>query len=258
MHFIAPMTSRYQRLLKAVVLAGLCVCLGCTNLAPTPDAAIHPVFHTPVTASTAARPAAQVDVLDASEAWFFSAELYLAVQSSRFPQGTWVLLPINQGDFEGCMKRFIQLPFEIAQGDTLIFNLLDDDKLTSSQEALIVSACRTSGYCVVAAGSVYSGGSTQLIAPVATEAAGVLGEAIVDDFRLHRFQNLGTAEFTAVMPLPSHPHEANRLTLLDNSNYARLQLKLYGPHEPLALNSTSRGAETHEDDEAGAASEVPE
>ncbi|MEZ5941209.1 MAG: hypothetical protein R3C18_07445 [Planctomycetaceae bacterium] len=133
------------------------------------------------------------------------------------------------------MKRFIQLPFEVTDGDTLVFNLLDDDELTSAQETLIVNACRTSGYCVVVAGAAYSGGSAQLITPVAMTVADVLGEAIIDDFHFHRFENLGTAEFTAVLPLPANPRESNKLTLLDDSNYARVQLRLYGPRVPLVL-----------------------
>ena len=98
-------------LMLAVALAG-CIDEPASVMPRQTMEYLHPVFHTPVSVGAATRPAVQVDVLDDHEGWFTTAELYLAVQSSRFPGDTWVVLPLNQGDFDGAGKRFVELPFE--------------------------------------------------------------------------------------------------------------------------------------------------
>lgn len=59
----------------------------------------HQVFKTALTGQSRSRPAIQVDILDESKYWLFTAKLYLAVQSSRFPAETWVIVPLNVGNF---------------------------------------------------------------------------------------------------------------------------------------------------------------
>lgn len=201
----------------------------------TSPVTVHPVFQTFVTHKSSARPAIQVDVLDASEGVLFTAELYLAVQSSRFPADTWVILPVNRGDFAGCRSRFIQLPFEVQERDVLVFNLLDDDELTADEERMMLDACRTCGYCVAASGAVYSPSIAALIEPVLSEASEILGQVIVNDVQLHKFDNFGVAEFIVPKELPMHPQEANRLSITNTNNYVRMVLKLYGPEEPIVL-----------------------
>jgi len=203
---------------------------------PKPEEApVHPVFQTFVTHKPSARPAVQVDVLDPSEGSLFTAELYLAVQSSRFPAHTWVILPVNVGDFAGCRLRFIQLPFEVQERDVLLFNLLDEDGLTPDEERMMLDACRTCAYCVVVSGAVYSPDIARLIAPGFSEASEILGHVIVDDVQRHKFDNFGVAEFIVPKELPKHPNEANRLSITTTKNYVRLVLKLYGPQEPIEL-----------------------
>lgn len=203
---------------------------------------VHPVFQTRLTGSSANRPAVRVDVLDDSRSWFRTAKLYLAVQSSAFPQNTWVILPVNVGDFSGCRARFVQLPFEVQSGDNLVFNLLDDRRLTTAQEERIIKACQLAGYCIMIAGSVYAPNVAPLVAPVVEDAATILGEAIVEELSMQNFRNMGTAEYIAPAQLPGQPHEANRLTLLDDSNYARVQLRIYGPQQSLSLLEADRAA----------------
>lgn len=60
------------------------------------------------------------------------------------------------GDFQGCRPRFVQLPFEVSSGDNLLFNLLDDDELSTEDEQRIVTTCRATGYGVLIADSVYA------------------------------------------------------------------------------------------------------
>ena len=199
------------------------------------QAQIHPVFHKPVTHRSASRPAVQVNVLDASDKWLWTAKLYLAVQSSRFPGDTCVVLPINIGDFLGCRSRFVQLPFEIREGDTLIFNLLKDNQLSAGQEKLILDACQLSGYCVIAASCIYCPQHTRLIAPMTNVASEILGQAVVENFRVNSFVNLGLAEFHSPAVLPKTAGEANLLTLLNESRYARVVLKLFGPPRELTF-----------------------
>jgi hypothetical protein len=191
----------------------------------------HPLFATPVSTKTSIRPAVQVDILDASEGWLFTAELYMAVQSSRFPEGTWVVLPLNRGDFEGVTKRFIQLPFEVREGDSIVFNLLDNDGLGFKDEMLIVGACKATGYCIFRAGQAYQPVVAAIAKPAINIAADSVATLILEECHLHQFDNYGAAEYIVPAQLPGTPNLANQLTVLDNSRYARVQLKLYGQPE---------------------------
>lgn len=222
----------FTMFLVAVVLRG-----GSKAPAVTPQQAVrlHPVFHTPLTGHSSARPAIQVEVLDESESWWTRAELYLTVQSSRFPKETQIILPINVGDFAGCRTRFIQLPFEVQEGDVLLFNLLDEDELTSEEEQMLLGACRTAGYGVVCAGALYAPAAARLTAPVLTKTAAILGQVVLQDIRQHKFEHYGDAEFIVPWELPQRPQDANKLTLLNDRNYAYLVLKLYGPPTPIPL-----------------------
>lgn len=207
------------------------VAVGCSQRFISP----HPVFQTIVSGQSQSRPAIKVDIKDDSEHIFFTAELYLTVQSSRFPSDTRILLPLNVGDFAGCRSRFVQMPFEVAEGDMLIFNLLDDDYLTPQQEQAVISACQACGYCVVAAGKVYDPNTEAILQPVVPVAAEILGKAIVDEISLNHFDNYGTAEFIVPNELPTEPQSANQLSVTDSDNYVPVVLRLYGPVAPLSF-----------------------
>lgn len=206
------------------------------NRPAIPSIATHPVFHTAITGQSGVRPAIQVDIKDESEDVFFTAELYLSVQSSRFPNDTRILLPLNVGDFAGCRTRFVQLPFEVEQGDTLLFNLLDNDELSYEQEQLILRGCRAAGYCILYAGNIYCPEAAAVVSPIVPVAADILGTAIVQDIAVHQFENFGTAEFIAPAQLPNDPHQANELSIRNESNYVPAVLKLFGPPEPMAFS----------------------
>jgi hypothetical protein len=215
----------------------VCVC-GCSSKPSASQAVsmpltIHPVFDTPITGQSSARPAIRVDIVDASESWFASAELYLTVQSSRFPANTLVILPLNIGDFQGCRSRFIQLPFEVKEHDQLVFNLLDDDELSSDEEKLLLELCRLTGYAVVLADRCYQLQLGQAVAPLVSDSAALLSTTFLLNCSTDRFDNYGTAEFIVPKSMPLYPHEANKLALLDESNYARVVLRIYGPGQPL-------------------------
>lgn len=193
----------------------------------------HPVFHTVVSGQPQSRPAIQIDILDDSEDWIFRAELYLSIQSSRFPQDTRVLIPLNRGDFAGIRKRFTQLPFEVQKGDTLVFNLLDDDKLTQEQEQSLLLGCRSAGYCLLIAGSIYCPNAAYIAEPVVEVASEILGQAIIQDIDLHGFENFGTAEYIVQKSLPKQPYEANELSIRNPAHNVPAVLKVYGPAEAL-------------------------
>lgn len=222
-------------LLVAVLLTG-CSETETPVAAPKP-LAVHPVFQTPVSHVLSSRLAVQVDILDAREHWLLTAELYLTVQSNRFPAETWVVLPLNVAGFQGCRSRFVQLPFEVREGDTLLLNLLDEDKLSTEQEALVIKSCAVTGYCVLAAGQVYAP-TLALFAPGVEAATDVLGEAVLDDVRTHGFKNLGKAEYHVPASLPSRAGDANVLTILDESRYARVLVKLFAPEREISFSST--------------------
>jgi hypothetical protein len=202
----------------------------------SPSVEKHPVFYTRVTHRTESRPAILVNLRDTSEDFFMTAELYLAVQSSRFPSETVILMPLNVGDFAGCRKRFVQLPFEIEAGDTIIFNLLDNDRLNAEQEQMVISGCKACGFCVVVAGEIYCPGSAQLSYPVTSVASEILGEAILNDVELHGFENFGTAEYIVPRYLPDSPNMANELDIISESNYAPASLKIFGPKQEIEFN----------------------
>ena len=122
----------------------------------------------------------------------------------------------------------MRLPFEVEEGDTLLFNLLDNDKLTSAQEALIVEGCRATGHCVLVAGELYCPGSAVVADPIVSVASEILGEAILSDVQSHYFENFGVAEYVVPQSLPNSPQAANELCLRSTSNYVPAVLKLYG------------------------------
>ena len=199
----------------------------------SPQITTHPVFYTTVSRISPSRPAILVDLRDASEDFIFTAELYLSVQSSRFPADTLVVMPLNVGDFAGVRKRFVQLPFEVEQGDTLVFNLLDNDKLNHEQEQLVLNGCRACGYCLLIGGAIYNPPVARLARPVVAVASEILGESILNDVSLHGFENFGTAEYIVPRDLPADPQSANQLDIISKSNYAPASLKIFGSRQTL-------------------------
>lgn len=198
----------------------------------------HPIFNTPLTAAAASRPAVLVTITDESED-LGTAEIYLAVQSSRFPADTRILLPVNLGDFAGCSKRYIALPFEVADGDNLIFNLIDEDGLSESQENVRLDACQTSGYCLAIASAIYRPEIGSLVKPLTDEVSELLGQGIVLGLRDATFEPIGAAEFIVGHDRPHGPQLANQLTLLDSGSYSRGSLRVYFPSQ----NGSGRGRE---------------
>ena len=205
----------------------------------------HPLFRTPVTvsptAAAAARPAIKVDVLDASETpYLTTAELYLSVQSSRFPGDLRLLLPINQGEFAGAGVRFVELPFEVREGDMLALDLLDEDALNASEQQALLLACRGAGYCLVTAGAVYQPKAAMIVAPNLDVAAESLATAIAAQCDLHAFESYGTAEYIVPASLPRQVQQANRLTISDAGLNARVDVRIYAPllgEEPTAVGA---------------------
>jgi hypothetical protein len=106
-----------------------------------------------------------------------------------------------------------------------------------SQSASWPCGCRLSGYCVLAGGALYAPSAAKLIHPVMPGIAAALGEAVVSSFSLAKFENLGQETDITPPSLPRQPNEANRLTLLNDSHYARVQLRIYGPETPLAFQA---------------------
>lgn len=208
-------------------IAGITAILGIVTWLMTPNsAAAHPIFSTPISGEDYARPAIRIDVRDDSEI-FGRAELYLSVQSSHFPRNTYVLFPVNRGDFQGCRSRFIQLPFEVNSGDQILFNLLDDDKL-GANESCVLDASRAAGYCLVIAGNIVRPDLSRLLEPAFMSASQVIGNSVVLHFQQNPFENMGVGEFIVQDSRPTSPQEANQIAIL-NGNYARATVRVYYP-----------------------------
>jgi len=179
------LTALYQKKVyaddtnKAGVIAVAALCLACLTWIISPKhAAANPVFQTPLSGKSTARPAIKVHIRNDNE-FFGNAELYLSVQSSCFPNNTYVIFPLNVGDFSGCTSRFIQLPFEVREGDVILLNLLDEDGLTSQEVENVLGACKTAGYILAIAGKMYQPELSYLIHPAFMTASEVLGNSII-------------------------------------------------------------------------------
>ncbi|MDA8563835.1 hypothetical protein N9L06_05285 [Mariniblastus sp.] len=205
--------------------------IGIQFLAPT-SASAHPLFKTPLSGDSYARPAVLVDVLDESEFWG-TAELCLKVQSSRFPSDVAVVFPINRGDFVGCRSRFIQLPFEVSDGDLLLLNVLDDQSLSVDQETVLLNACESAGYCLTVGAYICRPDLGRLIEPGFMGLARVVGDGIAMELQSNPFRNMGSAEYIVQTSRPNRPQDANRVTLLSSSNHGCAQVRLYYPNSPL-------------------------
>ena len=192
-------------------------------------ASTHPIFETPLGGTPFDRPAIKIEVKDDWEGLFHgTAELYLRVQSGRFPSQVSLLFPVNRGDFEGCAARFIQLPFEVRDGDNLIFNLIDNDKLSVGDEQRILNACRIAGYCLAIGAEIYQPQVGRLLRPAFRTAAQVLGDQIVLRYQNEPFKNVGVGTFIVQSSRPRQPNEANPLSLKDG-NYVRADVRIYYP-----------------------------
>ena len=200
----------------------------------------HPLFQTPVTNRSSVRPAVQVDILDDSEGFFTTAELYLTVNSSRFPQdqNVRILIPLNIGTHDAARSRFLQLPFEVTSEDVLTFELLDEDSLSSAEEQHLLQACDLSGYCLLLGSSLYHPKAVIILDPIMKEATDLLGDAILTELHAHKFDHVAKAEYIVSDALPRTPALANELTLKSDSNNAYATLKLYGPPHILDQHKT--------------------
>ncbi|QEG24801.1 hypothetical protein [Mariniblastus fucicola] len=188
---------------------------------------LHPVFHTRVTGQPARNPALKIDIHSDWEAPWNRAEFFLSVQSSRFPEDVRILLPVNIGNFAGCKTRFVQLPFEIHQDETLVFELLDDDSMSVDQQKQVVTACSSTGFVIVTLGSIVQPELTPFSA-LGAEAGRQFGKSIIEDIKLHKFSNYGKAEFRVGATMPHFPHDANDLSVLCG-NYCYATLRIYCP-----------------------------
>ena len=214
-------------------------------VAPPAFAAIHPVFNTPVSGQSSARPAVLVEILNDTElSGLGTAELYLSVQSSRFPSNVHVILPINRGDFRGCKYRFVQLPFEVKEGDTLAFDLVDDNQMTPEQEELVLGASRAGGFCILLGGAILQPELHWIIRPTTVAVSEVVGQGIVLKFHDSPFRNVGRATFIVQRSCPKFPHEANPVALLDSGNYSWATVKVYFPDSPLSFGPAAGASES--------------
>lgn len=198
-----------------------------------------PIF---VSREGAVYPAIQVDLLDAIETWpFTTAELYLSLQSSRFPDQTLVLLPINVGDFSGVASRFVILPFEAIPGDEWTINLLDDDHLSDEEEKTVLACSRLAGMCVWHGIHVYPVRVDESNdADGFTQQTELVGRAIAQSSE--KFDNYGTAKFVVPKSLPHNARDANVLTILDGTK-ARANIRVFF-QQPLPQCSESTQYQT--------------
>lgn len=218
---------------RIIIVAGWSAALFLAIQLFAPRSAVaHPIFQTPLTGAVSARPAILVDELREGEL-FGNAELYLKVQSSRFPSDVAVLFPLNRGDFQGCTSRFIQLPFEVVDKDLLLLNVIDDQSMTPQEEETLLLACQAAGFCLVAGTYYCEPDLGRLLQPGFMTGSKAIGDGIVMELRSNPFRNMGSAEYVVQANRPSNPQDANRVSLLSEADYSRAQVRLYFPPAPL-------------------------
>jgi hypothetical protein len=181
-----------------------------------------------------ARPAIQVDILDADTHMIFQGyyDLYLSVQSSRFLNAdTRVLFPLNVGSFQGCNSKFIQLPFEVSTDDELVFELVYPGGLSDDEQRWMLKASAALGYCLALREGCYQPDVVRLLEPAFVTAAETVAEGINFKFQ-QRFYHLAKAECIVEVSRPHAPQLANRITLVEDAGkkkLARATVKLYYP-----------------------------
>lgn len=174
--------------------------------------------------SPAKQPWVSVEILDDSESYFSTAELYLSVTTSRTNDER-VLIPINVGPNSGRRSLFVELPFYVQSRDTVIFELLDEDELSDSDVEAILAGARI----VLTAQGIFSGNPKQ-------KAIAATGRLLLDQFgpglklvskaTINGFDNLGRVRYVVPKEIPAVPQDANPLTIREGT-HARAELRIY-------------------------------
>jgi hypothetical protein len=235
--YIGKIEKQNKPLAKKILLFSAIFIVFTMAISPN-SATSHPLFKTPLSGNVNARPALFVNVIDDVETLYMGTlELYLSVQSSRFADsGVRVIFPINVGEFNGLSNKYIQLPFEVEEGDELLFNLLDDDRLTESQENNILAGAESVGFVLVAGGTYYAPPIANLLKPAFSSTTDVLGKSIVAYFKENQFDNVGTALHIVESSRPNNPRNANTISLIAKGfvrNTVHANVKVYYPNHLL-------------------------
>ena len=186
----------------------------------------HPLFKTPVL-SNRSLANVSVEILQDRGDYTTRGELFLVVQSSRFPSETIILMPLSD---RGVPDTYLELPFSITPGDEVSFVLVDDDYLTDDEARAVAAAARVAGYCVVQA-AVIQQPSLEIAAP--------LSNAVIDELitptnvklQGNEFEYLSSARYVVPDKLPVSPYVANELTLVSETNKADAVVRVYAGRE---------------------------
>jgi len=211
---------------------GVAIFLGV--VAPRPAIA-HPVFNTPLTGMSEARPAIQVEVIDATwhgKIYDSTYDLYLCVKSSRSDNA--VMFPLNN-EIHGCTTHYIQLPFEIANDDKLDFQLVYQSGLSPDEQQLVLEASQAAGYCLVYAGEIRWPNHRDLCEAAFLTATDVIGKSLNLNFR-QKLTALAHCEYIVDGARPHVSQNANQVTLVQDDGQkklARAQVRVYYPLSPI-------------------------
>jgi|GEM_PF-3483141 len=172
----------------------------------------------------AKQPWVSVDILDESEGWFTTAELYLAVTTNRISDER-VLIPVNIGPHSGRRSMFVELPFYVQPRDTIVFELLDEDEITDEEAEAILAGTRI----VLTAQGIFSGSPKG-------KAIAAAGKMMLDQFgpelklvskaTMTGFDHLGRAKYVVPKEIPAVPQDANPLTIREGT-HARAEIRIY-------------------------------
>ncbi len=172
-----------------------------------------------------------VKILDDSEHYFGTAELFLKVTSSINSRIS-VLLPLNVGKYAG--QKHIQhtTPFlhDGANDETITFELLDDDKLEKEEIDRLVDAIGNGTQLACIAGKIYAfqngvkfpqGGED-----VAISFAKKTGKIILDEYSGTSYKSCGIAEYKVNENEQDRHRDANAIIIRDG-NKAKIEMTVF-------------------------------
>tara|TARA_B100000029_G_scaffold21842_2_gene22021 strand:- start:16 stop:684 length:669 start_codon:yes stop_codon:yes gene_type:complete len=178
---------------------------------------------------------ADVIVLNEDESWFGKSELYLKVSSSLHSDGRSILFPLNVGHLSGKRQVSHALPFAFREGvsESWIFEVLDEDDLSTEQEQAIYRATKTGVGLLWIGGKMYamSEGVTlpdegeELVSDLAQLTTGL----ILENMKQHIFDSYGTATFLVPDHIPTSRRDSNPVVVYDDDNVAIIEIRIYSP-----------------------------
>lgn len=187
-----------------------------------------------------------IEILDASEGFSTTAELYLQVSGNEEFGEMNLLYPLNIGSQSGQHIFYKKLPLKLAPDDELSFNLLDEDGLSDDEEKVLFTASQATGFVFLIAGKCYIYHKIGVVVPLEYEhikpLINDLTEILVLNMNQHPFDAYGHATYIRPWWIPKKPKDSNWIEIFDTNGitsgkFTRARVKVYYPNATHAYSS---------------------